>query len=179
MIIEMMNELYILGELMESSKTAYRLHQSMQALLGHHRMISFGAIYPLFERLETMGYIKLTVKDHDKRLTKLSTITKKGEAYFLELMHEPVPKGAHTDDIFQIKLGSMKHLPLVEQQDLLDQYMNEQVAVADDCQIELEHLSQHECKNHWYVAQITQLRLCRARVTQQWIRELKIALQKK
>ncbi|MCP0887091.1 PadR family transcriptional regulator [Ligilactobacillus sp. WILCCON 0076] len=176
--IEMMNELYVLGELMEKPKTAYRLRQSMQVSLGRHRKTSFGVIYPLFERLEKEGYITLTIQDDDKRSTRLAAITKKGEARFFNLMHEPVPEGAHTDDIFQIKLDSMQHLPLSKQQDLLDQYMNEQVAIVDDCQAELEHLKKHEKKDHWYAMQKMQLRLKQAQVTQQWIQEFKAALKK-
>ncbi|HAT55140.1 MAG TPA: PadR family transcriptional regulator, partial [Lactobacillus sp.] len=124
----MMNELYILGELMENPKTAYRLRQSMQVSLGRHRKVSFGVIYPLFERLEKAGYITLTPQNDDKRSTKIAAITAAGNERFLQLMHEPVPEGAHTDDIYQIKLDAMQHLPMDEQQGLLDQYMIEQNA---------------------------------------------------
>ncbi|QLE62877.1 Transcriptional regulator PadR family [Furfurilactobacillus rossiae] len=175
---KIMNELYILGELMENPKTAYRLRQSMQVSLGRHRKISFGVIYPLFERLEKEGYITLTVQGDDKRSTRLAAITKKGEVRFLELMYAPVPEGAHTDDIFQIKLDSMQHLPLTDQQGLLDQYMNEQIAIVNDCQTELEHLKKHEHKDHWYAAQKMQLRLRQAQVTEQWIQGFKVALEK-
>ncbi|KRO26546.1 hypothetical protein DY78_GL000842 [Lactiplantibacillus fabifermentans DSM 21115] len=176
--VEMMNELYILGELMENPKTAYRLRQSMQVSLGRHRKISFGVIYPLFERLEKEGYIRLIMQNDNKQSTKTAIITKKGEARFMNLMHTPVPEGAHTDDIFQIKLDSMQHLPLVDQQNLLDQYMNEQMAIVDDCQIELKHLKRHKHKDHWYASQIMQLRLRQAQEKQQWIQEFKTALQK-
>ncbi|MBS0938000.1 PadR family transcriptional regulator [Lactiplantibacillus plantarum] len=174
----MMNELYILGELMENPKTAYRLRQSMQVSLGRHRKISFGVIYPLFERLEKEGYIRLIMQNDNKQSTKTAIITKKGEARFMNLMHTPVPEGAHTDDIFQIKLDSMQHFPLVDQQNLLDQYMNEQMAIVDDCQIELNHLKRHKHKDHWYASQIMQLRLRQAQEKQQWIQEFKTALQK-
>lgn len=163
---------------MENPKTAYRLRQSMQVSLGRHRKISFGVIYPLFKRLEKEGYITLNVQGNDKRLTKVASITKKGETRFLKLMYETIPEGAHTDDIFQIKLDLMQHLPLVNQQDLLDQYMNEQITIVDDCQTELEHLKRKKTKDHWYAAQIMQLRLHQAQDKQWWIQEFKTSLQR-
>lgn len=84
---------------MENPKTAYRLRQSMQVSLGRHRKISFGVIYPLFKRLEKEGYITLNVQGNDKRLTKVASITKKGETRFLKLMYETIPE-APTQMIF-------------------------------------------------------------------------------
>ena len=40
----MMNELFVLGELMESPQNGYHLRNAMQASLGKNRKVSFGVI---------------------------------------------------------------------------------------------------------------------------------------
>ncbi|NRZ43660.1 DNA-binding PadR family transcriptional regulator [Clostridium beijerinckii] len=53
-----MNELFILGELMEEPQSGYDLRNALQASLGRHRKVSYGVIYPLLEKLENDGFFR-------------------------------------------------------------------------------------------------------------------------
>ncbi|WP_225354176.1 hypothetical protein [Lacticaseibacillus saniviri] len=55
-------------------------------------------------------------------------------------MAEPIPKGAHTDDIYRIKLDAMQHLPLSTQLDLLNDYKLEQESIIRDAKDNIAHL---------------------------------------
>ena len=59
----MMNELFVLGELMESPQNGYHLRNAMQASLGKNRKVSFGVLYPLLDKLAKNGLITITVNE--------------------------------------------------------------------------------------------------------------------
>ncbi|VDG24716.1 PadR family transcriptional regulator [Lactiplantibacillus mudanjiangensis] len=174
----MMNELFVLGELMEEPQNGYQLRTAMQVSLGHHRRISFGVIYPLFERLQKQGLITLQVIEAPKK-TKIATITDAGKDRFLELMATPIPAGAHNNDIFLIKLDVMQHLPLERQLTLLDAYATEQSAIITEAQLAAQHLQQHDRPDHWYAAQKLTLRIAQAQVAQKWVADFKQQLQQR
>ena len=68
----------------------------------------------------------MTNVESNGKTKKIASITKKGEEYFLELMKMPVPDGAHSADLYLIKLNVMQHLSINEQTQLLEQYYQEQ-----------------------------------------------------
>ncbi|GEK29670.1 PadR family transcriptional regulator [Furfurilactobacillus siliginis] len=173
----MMNELYVLGELMEGSKSGYGLRKSMELSLGRHRKISFGVVYPLLDKLAAANYIELADSDDAKR-TKMATITEAGTKHFLELMQAPVPDGAHTEDIYQIKLDAMQHLTLPEQLSQLDLYIEEQAAAIADAKTQIADLQARVAKDHWYAAQKMQLRLQQAQVARDWAENFQTILTK-
>lgn len=173
-----MNELFILGELMEEPQSGYDLRNALQASLGRHRKVSYGVIYPLLEKLENDGFLEITnVESHGKN-KKMATITEKGKERFFELMKMPVPSGAHTADIYLIKLDVMQHLTIDEQMQLLDQFDQEQIDIIEDTQFALKKLAEEDSKDHWYASKRFELRLQQANVAIDWIKEFKHELKK-
>lgn len=170
-----MNELYVLGELMEGPKSGYGLRKSMELSLGRHRKISFGVVYPLLDKLVAADFVMLS-ESQDAKQTKMATITEAGKQRFFELMQEPVPAGAHTEDVYQIKLDTMQHLQVAEQLAQLDLYIEEQSAAISDAQTQIADLNEHTAKDHWYAAQKVQLRLEQAKVAQKWAETFKETL---
>lgn len=175
-----MNELFILGELMEEPQSGYDLHRALQISLGRHRKISCGVIYPLLEKLEKKGLMEIaTILKCDGKNKKIATITEKGRKRFFELMNMPVPDGAHNDDIYLIKLDVMQHLNLEEQIQLLEEFYQEQKNIIEDTQNALKKLSGENSKDHWYASKKFELRLQQAKIAIEWIDNFKYELRKK
>lgn len=174
----MMNELFILGELMEEPQSGYDLRSAMQASLGRHRKISYGVIYPLLEKLEKDGLAETTDVSSEGKIKKITTITEKGKKRFFELMRQPVPNGAHNADIYLIKLDVMQHLSLDEQFALLDEFYQEQKYIIEDTQYALKRLSEKASKDHWYASKKLELRLQEANVALEWVESFKQELKK-
>ena len=174
----MMNELFILGELMEEPQSGYDLRNALQVSLGRHRKISYGVIYPLLDKLKKNGFLEITNVELDGKNKKIATITTKGKKRFFELMKTPVPDGAHNDDIYLIKLDVMQHLALDEQMQLLDDFYKEQKDIIKDTQAALEKLAKENSKDHWYASKKLDLRLQQANVVIKWIDKFKHELKK-
>lgn len=174
----MINELFILGELMEKPQSGYDLRNGLQIFLGRHRKISYGVLYPLLEKLENDGLLGMTNVESNGKAKKIATITKKGEKHFFELMKMPVPDGAHSADIYLLKLNAMQHLSINEQMQLLDQFYQEQKDIIQDAQEVLDKLAKENSKDHWYASKKFELLLNQANVTIEWIKKFKQELRK-
>ena len=175
----MMNELFILGELMEEPQSGYDLHKALQASLGRHRKISYGVIYPLLEKLEKKGFLTIdTLERPDGKNKKIAGITETGKRRFFELMKLPVPDGAHNNDIYLIELDVMQHLTLAEQIQLLEQFYQEQKDIIEDTENALKKLAAENSKDHWYAGKKFKLRLQQAQAAIEWIDEFKYELRK-
>ncbi|RII34055.1 PadR family transcriptional regulator [Clostridium chromiireducens] len=173
-----MNELFILGELMEEPQSGYDLRNALQVSLGRHRKVSYGVIYPLLEKLEKEGLVEITNVGSDGKNKKMSTITEKGTKRFFELMKMPVPGSAHNADIYLIKLDVMQHLAIDEQIQILDQFYQEQKDIIEDAQIALQKLAEENSKDHWYASKKFELRLQQANVAIEWIERFKQEMKK-
>lgn len=173
-----MNELFILGELMEEPQSGYDLRNVLQISLGRHRKASYGVIYPLLEKLEKDGLVEITNVGSDGKNKKVATITEKGKDRFFELMKMPVPNGAHNADIYSIKLDVMQHLTLDEQMQLLDQFYQEQKNIIEDAQDTLQKLAKKNSKDHWYASKKIELRLQQSNVAIEWIKKFKHEIKK-
>lgn len=172
----MMNELFLLGELMEEPASGYELRNAMQVSLGKNRKISYGVIYPLLEKLKEQGFVTIETSNQG-RTKKMATLTEEGKKRFYELMQQEVPEGAYRDDIYKIKLDVMQHLPLSQQKDLLLQFMDEQQKSIEETQTWLRKLSKERSIDHWYAGKKFELRLAEAQLAKEWgerfLRELK------
>lgn len=176
--MKIMNELFILGELMEGPQSGYDLHNLMQLSLGRHRKISYGVIYPLLEKFGNQGFLEIRSVASEGKNKKVATITEKGKKRFFELMKMPVTSGAHNTDIYLIKLDVMQHLAQEEQIQLLDQFYDEQNDIIEDTQGTLERLAKEDSKDHWYASKKLELRLQQTNVTIKWIEKFKHELKK-
>lgn len=163
----MMNELFILGELMEDPASGYDLRNAMQASLGKKRKISYGVIYPLLEKLKEQGFVTIETNAQG-RTKKLASLTEAGKKRFYELMQQDVPSGAHRDDIYKIKLDVMQHLPLEQQKELLNQFMEEHQNAIEEAESWILKLSKEGSVDHWYAGKKLDLRLAEAQVAKIW-----------
>ncbi|WP_315674936.1 PadR family transcriptional regulator [Clostridium sp. 19966] len=173
----MMNEFYILAELMEEPQNGYQLRSAMQTSLGPNRKISFGVIYPLLDKLADLGFVEL-IADKDAHNKKIAMITEKGKAYFFELMEKPVPKGSYRADIFSIKLDAMQHLSTERQFKLLEEFFEEQQMIIADTEKAMDHLAKKKSKDHYYALKKLDLRLRQAKEAIRWIEDFREDLKK-
>jgi predicted O-methyltransferase YrrM/DNA-binding PadR family transcriptional regulator len=173
----MINELFVLGELMEGPHSGYDLRIAMRASLGRHRKISFGVIYPLLDKLAQAGLVEQS-NEPDVRNKKITQITEKGKKRFFQLMNEPIPNGAYTDDLYMIKLDAMQHLPLIEQIQLVNQFIDEQNKNVQEASDTIKVLMEEECRDHWYARKKQELRRRQAVVAIAWADALKKEVEK-
>ncbi|WP_260343810.1 PadR family transcriptional regulator [Periweissella beninensis] len=167
----MLNELAILGELMEGPKTGYQLRQAMENTLGHYRKVSFGVLYPLLTKFEEQHYITLKIDDSPKR-KKIATISEKGKSKFRQLMLIKVPENAYTDDIYRIKLDVMQHMSINQQLVVIKEYRNFQNKVLMDIDMKLNYLKSKNTKDHFYAQQVVKLRQKEGYVVLGWLDEM-------
>ena len=94
-----MNELFILGELMNNPMHGYLLHQILNGIVGPTRKISWGALYPLIHGMLADGLIEQVFSDEQSegaprgkgKKKKIYRLTNEGRIRFFRLMEEPIP----------------------------------------------------------------------------------------
>jgi DNA-binding PadR family transcriptional regulator len=113
------NELAILGLLMEQPLHGYELKKRLSGLLGGRASLSFGSLYPALGRLERNGFVtaleadsaatavpmtgslggevaayraRMTLTTRSRRNRKVYAITPAGEARVLDLLRSPAPE---------------------------------------------------------------------------------------
>lgn len=116
-----MYDLLLLGSLITSDKTGYKLQKIVGSALQPMRKVSSGVLYPSLERLEKEGLVTSTIYE-DGRKMKLWHITKKGVDRFIELMKEKIPSDAKRNDMIHFKLRSLDSVDLTEQLRILDEF---------------------------------------------------------
>lgn len=172
-----MNELFVLGELMEGPKTGYQLRFNLEGTLGGHRKVSFGTLYPLLDKLAAQDLITLTIDENDGRNKKIATLTPAGKARFEQLMREPVAQNAHTMDVYLIKVNAMWALPLADQLLILAEFRAEQQEILAGVQEDLAHFDQHQGGlDHLYAKGLAELRQRTTEVVLSWIDEVEGAI---
>ena len=138
-----MYELYILGQLLFTDRSAYKLRFVLENILGAHRKVSFGVLYPLLDKMKAAGTIVMT-DDLDWRGKKKIHVTSAGRARFDELMKAPVQQNAHLDDVYLFKLSGLE---LVDEQlahQIIDDFRSEKLAQRDGYK---EHLTDLESRH--------------------------------
>ena len=116
-----MYDLLLLGSLITSDKTGYKLQKIVGSALQPMRKVSSGVLYPSLERLEKEGLVTSTIYE-DGRKMKLWHITTKGVDRFIELMKEKIPSDAKRNDMIHFKLRSLDSVDLTEQLRILDEF---------------------------------------------------------
>ena len=111
-----MYELFILGQLMDRPMTGYQLRKALVSVVGQELTISFGALYPLLDKLAAAGELTLGFKPTtSNRPQKVATLTTNGQQHFWTLVLAPVALNKQTQLTFQIKLNFL-HLLTIDQQ---------------------------------------------------------------
>lgn len=121
----------------------------------------------MLDKLAKNGLITITVNE-EGRTQKTASITDKGRQRFFELMKQDVPSGAHTEEIYLIKLDSMQHLSLDEQKELLMVYIREKQITVDEIKGYLKKLDEVKKIDHWYATKKLELLLGKAQLAIQW-----------
>ncbi|GIP26621.1 PadR family transcriptional regulator [Paenibacillus sp. J23TS9] len=124
-----MNELFILGELMNNPMHGYLLHQILNAIIGPTRKISWGVLYPLIHGLLADGLIEQVPDEQPKgdgqgrgKKKKMYTITEEGRMRFFRLMEEPIPYSPDYEQHFYTKLKNFDLISRELQYLILHQY---------------------------------------------------------
>lgn len=118
-----MYELFILGQLMDHPMTGYQLRKALVNVVGSELTISFGALYPLLDKLATAEELTLAFKDTtSKRPQKLATITTVGRERFAQLIQQPVVLNKQTQLTFQMKVNFLHLLPVAQRRVVLQAF---------------------------------------------------------
>jgi DNA-binding PadR family transcriptional regulator len=162
-----MYELFILGQLLANPKSGYQIRARLQNTLGLHRQISYGVLYPLLDKMQRADYIG--IKEQGIHSKKVYEILPVGRKQFQQLMEQPIPENAHTEDLFMIKLDVMQYVSPSRQLALLDEYQAEQHQIVNDINIKMHALLNDSHRGHRYAYKLLELRLARANTTLKWI----------
>lgn len=138
-----MYELYVLGQLLITDRSAYKLRFVLENILGAHRKVSFGVLYPLLEKMEAAGTIVMT-NDIDWRGKKKIHVTPAGRARFDELMREPVQQNAHLDDVYLFKLSGFELVDKQLAHQIIDDFRLEKLDQRTGLK---EHLAELEVRH--------------------------------
>lgn len=137
-----MYELYILGQLLFTDRSAYKLRFVLENVLGDNRKVSFGVLYPLLEKMEIAGTILMT-DDLDWRGKKKLHVTQLGRKRFETLMREPVKKNAHMNDVYLFKLSSLSLVDRALAQKIITDFRAEKQAQRDKHSAHIDQLQRH------------------------------------
>lgn len=170
-----MYELFILGQLMDRPMTGYQLRKALVSVVGQELTISFGALYPLLDKLAAAGELQLDFKTTSKRPQKVATLTESGQQHFWQLILAPVCLNKQTQLTFQIKLNFLHLLTLSQQLTVLADFQafaQGQLTRLTEHQVQLQH------NVHMLVADIADallvvdLQLVRAQAQFDWVTTL-------
>lgn len=171
-----MYELFILGQLMDRPMTGYQLRKALMNVVGQELTISFGALYPLLDKLAAVGDLTLNFKTTtSKRPQKVATLTSAGRRHFWTLVLAPVTLNKQTQLTFQIKLNFLHLLTLAQQLTVLTDFQafaQGQLTRLAAQQAQLQH------NEHMLAADIVdallanELQIQRAQVQFDWITAL-------
>lgn len=105
---------------MDHPMTGYQLRKALVNVVGSELTISFGALYPLLDKLAAAEKLTLAFKrTTNKRPQKLATITATGRTRFWQLVMTPVALNKQTQLTFQMKLNFLHLLSRDQQQVIL------------------------------------------------------------
>lgn len=114
----------ILGLLRKSDLTGYEITEIFQTRLSHFFDASTGMVYPALKSLEKNAYVSVSeVVQHGKPNKKIYKITKNGEKYFNEIIHQDVDIDVYKSDFlvhlyFDEVLTNSEMIQIVEQEQL-------------------------------------------------------------
>ncbi len=121
-----MYELFLLGKLLARSWYGYEFQQALNGFFGPQRRVSWGTIYPLFQRLEREGLIRAAAKrgQKDSRDKQAYTITAAGRKRFLALMSAERLHDPDFREIFRIKLGHLSRVDAEIREQIISLYVD-------------------------------------------------------
>lgn len=177
-----MYPLFILGQLMDHPMSGYTIRKALAVIVGTSQTISFGALYPLLDKLAAAGDITLEFKMSDKqRSQKIATITPQGRKHFKELVLAPVALNKQTQPEFQVKINFL-HLLTKKQQLLIlndfKQYLRDRLDHLHQKQIDLPNKPDMIIADIKDVLRVIDLRIVGTEAQIQWVQNLILELEK-
>lgn len=175
-----MYELFILGQLMDHPMTGYQLRKALISVVGQELTISFGALYPLMDKLAEAKEISLDFKDTDSnRPQKIASITELGKSRFEELVLADVPLNKQTQLTFQMKVHFLHLLTVPEQRKVLTDFQNFTSGQLERLAKIRDHVAHNKNMVPADIAdalRVNQLQKLRAQVQLDWINEIIIEI---
>lgn len=170
-----MYELFILGQLMDRPMTGYQLRKALVSVVGQELTISFGALYPLLDKLAAAGELRLDFKTTSKRPQKVATLTESGQQHFWQLILAPVCLNKQTQLTFQIKLNFLHLLTLSQQLTVLADFQafaQGQLTRLTEHQVQLQHNVHMLAADIADALLVVDLQLVRAQAQFNWVTTL-------
>lgn len=178
-----MYELFILGQLMDHPMTGYQLRKALVNVVGTELTISFGALYPLLDRLAAAGDLELAFKTTaSKRPQKLATITSAGQRHFDQLVLAPVALNKQTQLTFQMKVNFLHLLTPMQQATVLQdfhQFVSGQLQRLDDQVAHVAHNPHMLAADIQDALRVNDLQRVRAVAELQWLETLQYQIEQR
>ena len=126
-----MYELFLLGKLLSRPWYGYEFQQALSGFVGPHRRVSWGTVYPLFQRLQREGLIRATARRGSRsvRDRQAYSITAAGKKHFFRLMETEHPHDPNFRETFRIKLGHFSVTPPEVRNQIVSAYMERLAAI--------------------------------------------------
>ncbi|VDG21067.1 Transcriptional regulator, PadR family [Lactobacillus zymae] [Lactiplantibacillus mudanjiangensis] len=171
-----MYELFILGQLMDRPMTGYQLRKALSSVVGQELTISFGALYPLMDKLAVAGELTLAFAPGEtKRPQKVATITEAGRDRFMKLALAPVTLNKQTQLTFQMKLNFLHLFSQDQRVTVLTAYQKFAIGQLDRLATHrqyLEHNTHMVAKDVQDALLVNQLQQVRAQAQADWVTAL-------
>lgn len=128
-----MYELFLLGKLLERPWYGYEFQQALSGFAGPHRKVSWGTVYPLFQRLERGGLIRPVLQRGPKggRDKQAFAITPAGKRRFRELMDKEREDDPQFRETFRIKVGHFSRVRPEVRKRIVDHYVERLAAMKE------------------------------------------------
>ncbi len=116
--------LVILGQLFEGEAHGYAVKHTIDRILGVHKKVSWGSLYPILRKLEKQSLIKKisTSKQSGGPKQKTYVITEAGKKYFHELMTTPDYSSGDARTIFRYKLLFFNKIKAKTKREIIKSY---------------------------------------------------------
>ncbi|MFC6182543.1 PadR family transcriptional regulator [Lactiplantibacillus daowaiensis] len=177
-----MYELFILGQLMDHPMTGYQLRKALTTVVGQELTISFGALYPLLDKLAAASLLTLAFEPGEtKRPQKVATITPAGRQRFMTIGLAPVALNKQTQLTFQMKLNFLHLFTADQQATILQDYHQFALGQLTRLAVQREQLAvnPHMLAEDIHDALlVNQLQQVRAQAQADWVAALRQTVQK-
>ena len=135
-----MQQLLILGVLLEGRMHGYRLNEYVAHVMGMYIDVKKSTLYYALEKLETGGYIIKKLEREGRRPERgVYEITETGKTYFLELLREHLKNYNRAYFADDIGIVFMHQLPSKEIRQLLEEKREIMQGILQQFQTHSEH----------------------------------------
>lgn len=163
-----------MGQLFEGEAYGYAIKQTIDRILGVHKKVSWGSLYPILKKLEKQSLIKKvgTNKQSGGPKQKTYVITDAGKKYFYELMITPDYGSGDARIIFRYKLlffnkiGTETRIEIIKN---YQQYCQEGIKSAEEY---LNEIKKQKSKKITYILEVLNHSLETYQLEKEWAEKL-------